>query len=298
MNSFLSGNCDGCYWELSNNIVGCRTCPSGTDSLVQSNAVVTQKIIQKQVRTKASLFTMNFGALTVGNQLNQNQNKYPQNMRKPYIIPKSTTLQNPAGVQIYSQNPSSDRVAPAHSNTNLKFTYVPSHGNSTKSTLTRNRPGASMPGGITREGREKGKGVDVKHNSYARYLARKKSHTIRTQILAVQPVKGNKSRKYGQISQCFDCPNECCQSLDFLITITPPPIGARIDASGSTASGVVINIILGVFPELIIKVDDCNDPFKPSDGGSFTWSFNGTGGSLRGGVIVGGINLGCDELES
>ena len=291
MSTFLTGQCNGCYWEPSNNIVGCVTCPPGTSSLVQSNAVVTQKIIQKQVRTKASLFTMNLGALTVGNQLNQNQNKYPQNMRKPYYIPKSATVQNPA-VQVKSQNVSSDRVAPAHSNTNLKFTYVPSRGNSTKSTLTRNRPGASMPGG---------KGVDVKHNSYARYLARKKSHTVRTQILAVQPVKGNKSRKYGQISQCFDCTNKCCQSLDFQITIpNPPPIGARITMIGSTASGVVINIIMGVFPQLIIAVDDCNDPFKQggSDDHSFTWSLNGASRDFSGGVSIGGINLGCDELES
>ena len=58
-------------------------------------------------------------------------------------------------------NQSSDR-ARAH----LQIATVPSHGNSTKTTLTRHRPGASTPGG---------KGVDVKHNSYARYIARRKS---------------------------------------------------------------------------------------------------------------------------
>ena len=40
---------------------------------------------------------------------------------------------------------------------------VPSFGNSTKSSLTRMRPGAMKPGG---------RGVDIKHNSYARYLNR------------------------------------------------------------------------------------------------------------------------------
>ena len=42
---------------------------------------------------------------------------------------------------------------------------VPTRGNSTKSSITRHRPGgASAPG----------TGVDVKHGSYARYLAKKK----------------------------------------------------------------------------------------------------------------------------
>ena len=43
---------------------------------------------------------------------------------------------------------------------------VPTRGNSLKSTITALRPGAMAPGG---------KGVDVKHGSYARYLAQKKS---------------------------------------------------------------------------------------------------------------------------
>lgn len=42
---------------------------------------------------------------------------------------------------------------------------VPSRGNSTKSTLTRHRPGAASAPGL---------GVDVKHGSYERYLLRKK----------------------------------------------------------------------------------------------------------------------------
>ena len=192
MTSFLSGNCDGCYWELSNNIIGCRTCVN-CDSLVTCLSGTVQKVIQKQVRAKASLFTMNLGTVTVGNQLNNNNYQYPQNMaNKPYIIPKTKPP-----VPVYSQNPSSDRVAPAHSNTNLKFTYVPSHGNSTKSTLTRNKPGASMPGG---------KGVDVKHNSYARYLARRKSSTVMTQKeKEPKPKMGNKTKMIGMISNCTRC---------------------------------------------------------------------------------------------
>ncbi len=45
------------------------------------------------------------------------------------------------------------------------YVNVPTRGNSTKTTITGNRPGAMTPGG---------EGVDVKHGSYHRYLAKKK----------------------------------------------------------------------------------------------------------------------------
>jgi len=45
------------------------------------------------------------------------------------------------------------------------YVNVPTRGNSTKTTVTGNRPGAMTPGG---------EGVDVKHGSYHRYLAKKK----------------------------------------------------------------------------------------------------------------------------
>ena len=49
------------------------------------------------------------------------------------------------------------------------YVNVPSHGNSTKSTVTGNKPGAMTPGGY---------GVDVKHGSYARYLGKLKGRTL------------------------------------------------------------------------------------------------------------------------
>ena len=45
------------------------------------------------------------------------------------------------------------------------YVNVPTRGNSTRSTITADRPGAMTPGG---------QGVDVKHGSYDRYLAKKK----------------------------------------------------------------------------------------------------------------------------
>ena len=73
---------------------------------------------------------------------------------------------------------------------------VPSHGDSTRRSLTRLRPGSLIPGG---------QGVDVKHNSYARYLARLKAPLLRTQILGKPAKKGNKTRNYGLFPGC-ECP--------------------------------------------------------------------------------------------
>ena len=102
----------------------------------------------------------------------------------------------------------SDRALPANLNIS-KITVVPSHGNSTRSSITRDRPGSMRPGG---------KGVDIKHGSYARYLARLKGKgPLRTQqvttigtniknasnqqqaqaIAIANNVYGNKTRSFG-----------------------------------------------------------------------------------------------------
>ena len=56
----------------------------------------------------------------------------------------------------------SDRAVPSK---NPIYINVPTQGNSTKTTITSNKPGGMAPGGA---------GVDVKHGSYHRYLAKKK----------------------------------------------------------------------------------------------------------------------------
>lgn len=67
---------------------------------------------------------------------------------------------------------------------------VPSHGNSTKYSITRERPGSQSAPGV---------GVDVKHGSYHRYLERLKGKgPARTQeIPATTPAYGNKTKYYG-----------------------------------------------------------------------------------------------------
>lgn len=153
--------------ECSNNfliekVIQCKSC--GSELCDGCLNEITQKRIWKQVRTSASTYMMNIAALTISND------RY--------------------GTLLTSNNQSSDRRLPS-----VGTYYVPSHGNTTKGSVTRHRPGASGTGGI---------GVDVKHNSYARYLARKKGQNLKTEIKVATPVMGNKTRKYGMIPNC-DC---------------------------------------------------------------------------------------------
>jgi len=133
---------------------------------VASSSVSTQKKIWRTVRVPASEYTMNRAALHV---------------YTPAIL--NTNL----GYYGVNWNQSSDRAVPGivHSN-------IPSHGNSTTQSLTRMRPGSTSAAG---------QGVDIKHGSYDRYLARLKGRTVlRTQApssAVVTPIEGNKRMKYG-----------------------------------------------------------------------------------------------------
>jgi len=117
----------------------------------------------------------------------------------------------------------SDRSTPSRSgaylaenqrNPAVGYVNAPTRGNSTKSTITANKPGAMTPGG---------QGVDVKHGSYARYLARKKGNILtrnkqtvtQTQPLPVSDahVVNNMSYKFTPVSlnitnnrqNCWNC---------------------------------------------------------------------------------------------
>ena len=65
---------------------------------------------------------------------------------------------------VFNNNNQSDRLYPSNSRL-TRFRLVKRHSSSIKATKTSLRPGALCTGG---------EGVDVKHNSYDMYLARKK----------------------------------------------------------------------------------------------------------------------------
>lgn len=110
----------------------CRstTCGQEWDLTTKSNKSTNYKIINNLVRLPSSLHTMNLGTLSSYNK--------------------------PNGPAFVFWNQMSDRATASN-----QKTYVPSFGSSTKSSITRERPGSQSPGGV---------GCDIKHNSYARYL--------------------------------------------------------------------------------------------------------------------------------
>ena len=156
-------NCRGCSF---------RRCDTNLTSNTPAVKIQIQKRIQNVVRVPSSLYTMNLGALTA--------------YRNPHV----------------NWNRMSDRRQAS-----VQKTYVPGGGglfggNSTRSALTRCRPGALSPGGV---------GCDIKHNSYARHLNRIKGRApLRYGIpsplgYSAQPMTGAKVVNYGIIAGC-DCP--------------------------------------------------------------------------------------------
>jgi len=160
--------------------VGCRSCgafPSYQEYtgplFSNQNNIYNVKRIENTVRVPSSEYTMNKSALNV------------------YTPPKSQFA-------YVNWNQMSDRAVPGVTHSN-----VPSHGNSTKNSLTRLRPGSMSAGGS--------KGVDMKHGSYDRYLARLKGKSVlRTSPNpnGAQANKNAKSMKWG-IAYSDSCTYNC-----------------------------------------------------------------------------------------
>ncbi len=156
------------YHPLSTN-TPCKTCENAAD--IASTNEITQKKIWNQVRVASSLYIMNKASFTsAANRL------------------ASNTGNN------VNWNQMSDRTLAA-----VQPTIHSSRGNSLRNTLTSGRPGAATSGGT---------GVDVKHDSYVRYLNRKKASNLKTQTNTVSvAVKGNKINSIGLIATNINCCN-------------------------------------------------------------------------------------------
>jgi len=141
-----------------------------------------QKIIQNQVRTWSSLYADNLGALNI------------------FQYPKSPLRVN--------WNQMSDRAIPHYQSGSGYSQGSFYHGSSTRHTQTNLRPGAMTPGGH---------GVDIKHNSYYRYLGRLKAKKpIRRgkipenygepiKFNCAYPIQGAKTIKTSIVSGCNNC---------------------------------------------------------------------------------------------
>jgi Pyruvate/2-oxoacid:ferredoxin oxidoreductase delta subunit len=151
----------------------------------------TQKIIQKTVGVNSSLYADNLSALNI--------------------------YQYPTPSQKVNWNQMSDRRFP-HYQPNCGYsngsTY---HGSSTRHTQTALRPGATNPGGW---------GVDIKHNSYYRYLGKLKGQKpFRRGVVPydygkpilynpANPIHGAKTLKTNIVNGCNIC-NVYCPEYTF-----------------------------------------------------------------------------------
>jgi hypothetical protein len=154
-----------CNYSLQDN-TPCISCVNVANT--SATQAIEQKRIWRQVRTGSAIYTMNLSALT--SAANRLASDRPVNW-----------------------NQMSDRVLPAN-----QREIHPTRGNSLRTTLTSDRPGAGSPGG---------QGVDVKHDSYARYLNRKKASNLKTQTqdLAPTPLFGNKTQMTGLLVNSIQC---------------------------------------------------------------------------------------------
>jgi hypothetical protein len=178
---FQVSSCD-CNGGTIPNVVQCKTCVSGgiSDTIrsplwIEAN----QRVIQNQVRATSSQYVGTLAAMTVRGPFTGVNNNNP--------IPANADV---------NWNQSSDRARAG-----VMKLFVPTRGNSTKTTITRCRPNATAPGG---------EGVDVKHNSYARFLNRKKAGVLRQQPKNNYPQTDAERAYYTQYSlmqnQACDCP--------------------------------------------------------------------------------------------
>lgn len=129
---------------------------------------IIQKRIWNQVRAPSSIYLMNLSSFT-------------------------SASQRLASKKNVNWNQMSDSLSAAK-----QPALNPTHGNSLRRTLTSDRPGAATPGGT---------GVDVKHDSYARYLNRKKAINMKTQIKTNNtiPLYGNKTNATNILYNSVNC---------------------------------------------------------------------------------------------
>lgn len=192
-------------------VFNCRSgrCDQNLTGMSPFDQYQRQKLIQNTVRVPSSIYTMNLGALSV------------------YQRPNTTYGVN--------WNQMSDRKDRHEQRANASGTNP--GGNSTKHTITRLRPGALSPGGA---------GVDIKHNSYARYLARLKGKgPVRQQAVPAYfglpipfnpayPVYGGKVFKTGIVAGC-SCPENTNESKLYVDIVQSEVNNALFDPASFTS---------------------------------------------------------------
>jgi hypothetical protein len=182
-------------YERRVDIGSCRGCNNNLAGNDPASQYQRQKIIQNTVRVSSSLYTMNLAGLTV----------YKKPLKVYQKVEQAGTIYfAPPRV---NWNQMSDRPIPSIQTAQTSSGSI-YRGSSTRHTIVRNRPGAMNPGGV---------GVDIKHNSYDRYLNRLKGKSVLRRgvipadygqpipFIRAYPIYGGKTIKTGIINNC-DCP--------------------------------------------------------------------------------------------
>jgi hypothetical protein len=195
---------------LNNNCKGNQLCNQNMASNDPATQYQRQKIIQNTVRVKSSLYTMNLAALNVY--------QHPKTTYGLVVLSDGgSSYVVPPGV---NWNQMSDRREP-HIQVVKSGSGSTYGASSTRHTITRLRPGALSPGGS---------GVDIKHNSYERYLNRLKGKgpvrrgpippTYGSPYIPFNrafPIYGGKTIKTSIVSGC-NCPiNDDLPNNDILL---------------------------------------------------------------------------------
>ena len=164
----------------------CRNCNTNLTGNTPAEQYQRLKLIQNTVRVHGSLYTANLGPLSA--------------YKKPITNPS-------AGLYGVSWNQMSDRPVPSVQRATIPTGYNTSL-NRRHTSVTSGRPGCQTPGGI---------GVDIKHNSYDRYLNRLKGKgPMRRGVIppnfgepikynSAFPIYGGKTVKTNIVNDC-NCP--------------------------------------------------------------------------------------------
>ena len=178
LNYFL---CDCSRTIFNNPVVQCRSCGQDTTHnlcMSQECKNARQKIIEARIQNQVAVSQSQMNSVQSAFTIRGPNSNFSFNLGDR---PSSRIWGN----QFNLRN-QSDRKNPHYT----KNYNVPTGGNSTKSSITANKPGSMSPGGA---------GVDVKHGSYARYLGKIKANNISQSKMGpfntpTQDVNGSVSR--------------------------------------------------------------------------------------------------------
>jgi hypothetical protein len=169
---------DCCNNYYSNNVIGCKRCITVNDN--SFNSFNTQKVIQKQTGVSSSTYINNL----VPYQVTKAQDHY-----------KNQGTNYPLYAKV-----SSDRIHPSNMHNNMRV--VNRNTSSLLGSRTSLKPGCLAPGGI---------GVDIKHNSYDRYLAKLKAKNLkpRNNMFSSKPNLGNKLNNISLFDYSWNAKCKC-----------------------------------------------------------------------------------------